>query len=147
MSDIINPIENVAGDRIPFAYRRDIPWSLELDFNGDLKLVEDVDAVNQSIYAILTSNFGDKPLEEFFGANISPLLFESASPINFIEYEIKRRLEEAINKDEPSITILNTTVDSSDITHNTIHVVIEYLLTDGITSGIFDEDLSVSSNK
>lgn len=138
-----NPLGDNQVQKIPFAYRRDIPWSLELDVNGDLKLVEDIDAVNQSIYTILSSNFGDKPLEEFFGANISPLLFESTSPPNFVQHEIKSRLQNAINQSEPSITILNTYIDNSDISRNTIRVTIIYLLGDGITTGVFDENMSV----
>jgi phage baseplate assembly protein W len=143
MADNINSITIQNNIKVPFAYRRDLSWNLELDFNGDIKMVEDIEALNQSIYTILSSNFGDKPLEEFFGANISPLLFENASPPNFIQYEIQRRLTDAINKSEPSIVILNTKVDSSDITHNVIKVTIIYMLSDGITVGIFDENMSV----
>jgi len=143
MATPLNPIVNQVVTKLPFSYRRDLPWTLDLDFNGDLKMVEDIDAVNQSIYAILSSSFGDKPIEEFFGANISPLLFENASPPNFIQYEIKRRLQEAINQFEPSLVILSTTVDSQDISRNIIRVTIIYILTDGITTGIFDENLAI----
>ena len=139
----VNPITDQAVIKIPFAYRRDLPWTLDLDANGDLLMVEDIDAVNQAIYAILSSNFGDKPLEEFFGANIAPLLFENASPPNFIQHEMKSRLTKAINQEEPSLIIVNTYVDSSDISHNTIRVTIIYLLGDGITTGIFDENMTV----
>jgi phage baseplate assembly protein W len=146
MATQVNPVVEKV-NKIPFAYRRDLPWSLELDANGDLKMVEDVDAINQSIYSILSSNFGDKPLEEFFGANISPLLFENASPPNFIQHEIKSRLTRAINETEPSIIILNTSVDSSSINRNIIRVTIIYLMNDGITTGIFDENMSVFNSK
>lgn len=142
----VNPVVEKV-NKIPFAYRRDLPWSLELDANGDLKMVEDVEAINQSIYSILSSSFGDKPLEEFFGANISPLLFENTTPSNFIQHEIKSRLQGAINSQEPSVIILNTNVDNSSIDRNIIRVTIIYLLSDGVTVGIFDENMSIFTSK
>jgi phage baseplate assembly protein W len=134
----INPLH-----KVPYAYRRDIPWDLSLDFNGDLKMVNDVEALNQSIFTILISNFGDKPLEEFFGANIEELIFESSAPQGFLAHEIKRRLTAAIQLHEPSVIIIKTDVDLSQMDRNNIKVNIVYLMSDGLTVGVFDENLSL----
>lgn len=140
-------IPTESNSKIPYAYRRDLSWALDLDDNGDLKMIEDVDAVNQSLYALMTSNFGDKPLEEFFGSDIATLLFEPTSPPQFMQYEINQRLADAVRRHEPSITILSTNIDNSDISRNIIHVTITYLLSDGITTGIFDENMAIVKSK
>lgn len=128
---------------IPFAYRRDIPFDFELDANGDLKMLEDIDAVNQSIYSILISNSGDKPLEPLFGANFEELIFENALPSNMMAFEIEQRLRDGISLYEPEVAILTMNVDMSEISLYTIRVQVVYLLGDGITTGIFDESLSL----
>lgn len=147
MPNSLNSLTNIVPNKLPYAYRRDLPWSLDLDYNGDLKMVEDIDAVNQSIFSILSSNFGDKPLEEYFGSNAAELLFEHSTPANFMAYELQRRLETAIKQDEPGVVILKTEVDLNSIDRNIIRVTITYQLSDGISVGIFDENLSVFRKK
>jgi len=129
---------------ISYAYRRDIPFDLELNDYGDLKMLEDAYAVKQSIYTILMSNFGDKPMEFIFGADMESMIFEQGSPAGFVEYEVSSRIKEAIKKDEPNIIILNINVDLSEINNYTIHVTMAFALADGITTGVFDEDLAFS---
>jgi len=128
---------------IPFAYRRDLSWDLTLTDNGDIKMANDIDAINQSIYSILVSNSGDKPLEELFGANFEDLIFENAAPREVMQYEIQDRLRSGLENSESQVVILQVEVDMSDITSYIIRIVVIYALGDGITTGIFDESLSL----
>ena len=128
---------------IPFAYRRDIPFDFKLDDNGDLKMLEDVDAVNQSIYSILISNSGDKPLEPLFGSNFEDLIFENNMPGNMMAFEIEQKLKNGLELFEPEVVIAAIEVDMSKISLYEIRVLVVYLLGDGITTGIFDESLSL----
>lgn len=128
---------------IPFAYRRDIPFNLDFAANGDLQTIEDEAAINQSIYAILSSDNGDKPMEYQFGSGLGDLVFENANPQQFLEYEIKDRIRTKLERFESSITLLEITVDFSNINNHEINVFIPYLLPDGITVGNFSENLSL----
>lgn len=137
----------MATKEIPYAYRRDIPFDLELDETGDLKMIEDIDAINQSIYTLLTSNSGDKPLEPLFGSNVEDLIFTPGLPINIIELEIEERLKTSAKNSEPELIIFGVQVDFSNVGENTIRVKVFYALNDGITTGVFDESLSVEDLK
>ena len=86
--------------QIPYAYSRDIPWDFELDELGDLKMKEDVDAVNQAIYAILSSNHGDKNLEPFFGSDVESLVFDQSYPQKVLAYELESKIRSAVEKIE-----------------------------------------------
>jgi len=132
----------MAEKKVPYAYRRDIPWNFELDERGDLKMKEDIDAVNQSIYAILMSNFGDKNFEWAFGSDMESLVFEQALPSRILAYEIKSRIKDSIKDIEPQILINSINVDVNDINNYKVVVTIAYLLDDGLTQGVFDETLS-----
>jgi len=127
----------------PFAYRRDIPFSLEIDETGDLKMLEDVDAINQSIYSILVSNNSGKNLEEEFGTNMSDILFENNAPGEFIKFEIINKIETSLKIYEPSIDISEIDINTDNISNGEVRVIISYLVKDGITSGTFDETLSL----
>ena len=132
---------------IPFAYRRDIPWNFELDVNGDLQMVEDVDAVNQSIYTILKSSFSDKPMETLFGANLESDIFEQGLPQAFVQSNLEEKIITSIREQEPSVKILSLDINFDEINRNRIKISIAYQLTDGITTGLFDEILSFSDLK
>jgi len=132
---------------IPYAYRRDVPFDFELDESGDLKMLEDIDAINQAIYSILISNSGDKPLEPLFGSNIEDLVFDPGYPLNVMEFEIKERLKTATRDIEPGVTIINISIDFSSLGTHEVRVQIFYALNDGITTGIFDESLSIEDIK
>ena len=133
----------MATKEIPFAYRRDLAWDLELDETGDIKMVNDIDAINQSIYSILISNFGDKPMEMLFGANVEDLIFELSYPQNIVSFQIEEKLKSASKLFEPDLYIIGVRVDFQDINKHIIRVQIGYMMGDGITVGIFDESISL----
>lgn len=126
----------------PFAFRRDIPWNFELDPRGDLKMKEDIDAVNQSIYTILMSNFGDKNFEPLFGSDMESLVFEQSYPTIILSYEIESRIRNSIRDIEPQLLINTIDIDLSEINNYKVTVTIAYLLDDGLTQGVFEETLS-----
>ena len=126
------------------AYRRDIPFSLELGSNGDIAVIEDIDAINQSIYTILISNTTSKSIETDFGANISKYIFENTTPPQFLEYSIKSDITSALNEFEPDIIINNIDVTVDKVEY-TMTFDIQYTLRDGLTSGSFHEDLSLEN--
>jgi len=127
---------------IPFAFRRDIPWDFELDEKGDLKMKEDIDAVNQSIYAILVSSFSDKPLEGHFGSDVESLVFDQSYPLPVLTYELESRIRDSIRDIEHNLTILSISIDFSEINTHKVRVFIQYLLDDGLSKGLFDDFLS-----
>lgn len=127
------------------AYRRDLDFSLELGDNGDIKMAEDVDAVNQSIYIILNTSFGEKPMEQLFGSNVAESLFENNAPEGFLGNEIEGLIRDSLTDFEPSIIINTISVDDSNINQGVFDVAIDYSLRDGITTGVFDEQLSIQS--
>lgn len=126
------------------AYRRDIPFNLELSSNGDIAVIEDIEAINQSIYSILISNTTSKSIETDFGANISKYLFENSTPPQFLEYSIKEDIENSLIEFEPDIIINNIEVTVDRIEYK-MTFDIEYTLKDGLTTGSFHEDLSLEN--
>lgn len=128
-----------------YAYRRDIPWSLDLEDNGDIKMITDVDAINQSIKTILLTDFGSLPMNPKFGTRLQSLLFENALPEGFLQREIEYRIKTSLSTQEPDITVINVNVDSQNINNQEINVMIEYKLNDGITTGVFNEVLSINN--
>jgi phage baseplate assembly protein W len=129
-------------NKVPFAFRRDIPWNFDLDDRGDLKMKEDIDAVNQSIYAILMSNFGDKNFEPIFGSDMESVVFEQSYPPQILAYEIESKIRKSIEGIEPQLRINTIDVNLSQINNYKVTVTIAYLLDDGLTQGVFDETLS-----
>lgn len=127
---------------VPFASRRDISWTFDLDERGDLKMKDDIDAVNQSIYAILMSNFGDKNFEPLFGSDMEGVIFEQSYPKQILSYEIESKIKQSIADIEPDLFINTIEIDLSDINNYVVKVLIGYVLDDGLTQGVFDESLS-----
>jgi len=132
----------MANNKVAYAYRRDIPWNFELDANGDLKMKEDIDAINQSIYTILMSNFGDKNLEPLFGSDMESVVFEQSYPESILSYEIESKIRDSIRFIEPQIAVNSILIDLSQINNYKVTVTIAYLLDDGLTQGVFDQTLS-----
>lgn len=133
---------------IPYAYRRDIPFNFELDETGDLKPLTDIDAINQSIYIILATNWNDKIMSSGnFGANLEPLLFSNDTPtISLLEYSIRENIIESLQKYEPDITVKGVTVTNRLERENSLIVSVAYLLKDNVTEGEFETKLQIGEN-
>jgi phage baseplate assembly protein W len=125
------------------AYRRDIPFDFELDENGDLKMKENEDAIAQSLYTIIRSNFGDKPGVFQFGSNLESELFEQTLPIEFIGAVIESRIIDSISLYENDIRINDITISWKDSSQNSIIIKVEYSISTDLERKIFSEELSV----
>jgi phage baseplate assembly protein W len=128
------------------AYRRDLAFSLDLDDNGDIKTIIDIDAINQSIKNILLTNKGSVPFEDKRGTYLFGKLFDTTTPTQFLENEIKTLIKQELNAQEPLIVITNIILDFTRINNNILMINIEYDLSDGITSGSF-QDIITPNNQ
>lgn len=75
---------------------------------GDIYKKKDVKAIDQSISNILTTDKGEKPFDPDFGSDLRRLLFELNTTIT--EYDVRRTVIHALERDEPRVEVLNVTV-------------------------------------
>jgi phage baseplate assembly protein W len=143
---IIGVYMDIINNKHNSVYRRDLAFSLELDDNGDIKTVIDVDAINQSIKNILLTYKGSVPFEDNKGSYLYRKLFDTTIPTQFLESEIKSLIEKELNAQEPLIIITEVIIDLSRINNNILMINIEYDLSDGITSGSF-QDIITPNNQ
>jgi phage baseplate assembly protein W len=54
----------------------DLPFNMALSVNGDVAMAEDDKAIKQSIYNILNTVSGSRPINPDFGCNLNKYLFE-----------------------------------------------------------------------
>jgi hypothetical protein len=64
-----------------------------------------------------------------------------------MKFEVEERLKTSSLFAEPNLQILGIEVNATDITDHIVRIQIFYSLGDGITTGIFDESLSVEDLK
>jgi phage baseplate assembly protein W len=90
---------------------KDIDLTFTAKPSGEIFKKQDAAAVKQAIKNLMLTNFGEKPFNPLFGANLRALLFELADPDT--EYDIERAVINAIETYEPRASILNVTVKSN----------------------------------
>jgi len=90
---------------------KDIDLTFTAKPSGEIFKKQDAAAVKQAIKNLMLTNFGEKPFNPLFGANLRALLFELADPDT--EYDIERAVINAIEAYEPRASILNVTVKSN----------------------------------
>ena len=101
----------------------DIDFKLKKRSNGDLYRRTEVEAVKQSVINIITTNFGDRPFQPNFGANLRTLLFE---PIDQISAKVIRsQIIEAIKNFEPRAEVLNVRVQDMGLS-NSIQITVDF---------------------
>lgn len=101
----------------------DIDLSFAKKTSGEIFKKTDAAAVKQAIKTLIQTNFGEKPFNYFFGANIRSLLFEPAGP-DVVE-DIRTNIELAIENFEPRVELLETIV-LDEIDKNSINVSIRF---------------------
>jgi phage baseplate assembly protein W len=101
------------------ATSRNVPYSdLDLTFanktTGDVYKKVDAAAVKQAVKTILQTDFGEKPFQPYFGANIRALLFENVTETT-ISSNLERNIRFAIEKYEPRAVVEDVEIlDLSD---------------------------------
>ena len=84
---------------------------LPLDFtphpvSGDIRPVTDETAIRRSIANIIKTPKGTRPFRPDYGTDIKRYLFDNSI---FTEYEVNRKIYEAISKFEPRVVVLSVT--------------------------------------
>ena len=101
----------------------DIDLSFAKKSNGDIFKKSEAAAVKQAVKTLLQTNFGEKPFNYFFGANIRALLFEPVSPETIDDIETNIVL--AIQNFEPRAKLLDVQV-LDEIDRNSINVSVRF---------------------
>ena len=103
-------------------------FSLTFEKNAvtnDILALKNETAIKESVKNIVLYNFYEKPFNPFFGGNIIGLLFENSTPT--MELEIKNRIEQSIETQEPRVTAVTVDVDFEE-DQNDLQVEITYLI-------------------
>ena len=103
-------------------------FSLTFEKNAvtnDILALKNESAIKESVKNIVLYNFYEKPFNPFFGGNIIGLLFENSTPS--MELEIKNRIEQSIETQEPRVTAVTVDVDFEE-DQNDLQVEITYLI-------------------
>ena len=86
-------------------------FSLTFEKNAvtnDILSLKNEAAIKESVKNIVLYNFYEKPFDPFFGGNILGLLFENSTPTMVLE--VKNRLEQSIEINEPRVTAVSVVV-------------------------------------
>ena len=101
----------------------DIDLSFAKKSNGDIFKKTEAAAVKQAIKTLIQTNFGERPFNYYFGANIRALLFEPVTPDTVAEIDINIRL--AIQNFEPRAELLDVRV-LDEIDKNSVNVSVRF---------------------
>lgn len=101
----------------------DIDLSFAKKSNGDIFKKTEAAAVKQAVKTLIQTNFGERPFNYYFGANIRALLFEPVTPDTIAEIDINIRL--AIQNFEPRAELLEVRV-LDEIDKNSVNVSVRF---------------------
>ena len=103
-------------------------FSLTFEKNAvtnDILSLKNEAAIKESVKNIVLYNFYEKPFDPFFGGNILGLLFENSTPTMVLE--VKNRLEQSIEINEPRVTAVSVQVQFEE-DRNEMNCEIQYLI-------------------
>ena len=103
-------------------------FSLTFEKNAvtnDILSLKNEAAIKESVKNIVLYNFYEKPFDPFFGGNILGLLFENSTPTMVLE--VKNRLEQSIEINEPRVTAVSVVVQFEE-DRNELNCQINYLI-------------------
>ena len=88
----------------------DIDYKMEIKGSGNVKIVEDNDAIIQSVKTILSTVPGERIMNPVFGSNLKYILFEPMDEIS--EGWVKDEIIESISLWEDRIVIKDVIIES-----------------------------------
>ena len=103
-------------------------FSLTFEKNAvtnDILSLKNEAAIKESVKNIVLYNFYEKPFDPIFGGNILGLLFENSTPTMVLE--VKNRLEQSIEINEPTVTAVSDVVQFEE-DRNELNCKIQYLI-------------------
>lgn len=103
----------------------DLPYDLTINEFGDLVLLEDTDAIRQSLQTIVLTQLGTKVKfqQPIFGSAAAELLFEKLNP--FTLSDLEDEVQFAVENWEPRVRIETINVES-DVGQHNIKIQITY---------------------
>lgn len=116
----------------------DLDYDLPINDFGDTIVLEDIDAIQQSISTIILTRLGTKTkyVEPIFGSGVVDMLFEKMDAITIVN--IQDSIELALANWEPRIEIVDVDIqlDSANINQLRISIVYKIIhlnITDAVT--------------
>lgn len=103
----------------------DIDLAFKAKPTGDVYKKAEAAAVKQSVKNIISTNYGERPFNYYFGANLRGLLFELGDEA--MEFDIEEAIKLAIQNFEPRAEILEVTTNLNDAS-NTLRVQTRFLI-------------------
>tara|TARA_R100000479_G_C6251510_1_gene152573 strand:- start:69 stop:506 length:438 start_codon:yes stop_codon:yes gene_type:complete len=100
----------------------DLPLSfLKHPGTNDIRPLNDLDAVKQSVKNLILTNFGDRPFHPEIGGNVTSYLFEPANGLT--AYAIEEEIKKVLKEHEPRINGVTIRVqDNSDANSFIVHL-------------------------
>ena len=116
----------------------DLSFNPKLNNEGDISQVYDIASINQSLFNILHTVKGSRPMLPTFGCNVSTFLFEPFD--DDTSNKIKREINYAFSNFEPRIRILELNVDQ-DVDNYRYNIEVKYMIEKLQTIASFTADL------
>lgn len=114
----------------------------DLDFNftklsttGDVARKSDVEAVKQSMKALIRTAYFERPFQPYLGTDIGSLLFELNTPLT--RRRIEKTIREVIENHEPRARLTEVTVDDNTDS-NEYQVRIHFYVVNSTGSEVFE---------
>jgi len=90
----------------------DIPISLIAHpITGDVAMLENENAVKQSVKNIVLTNFYERPYSPYFGGDVISQLFENATPLT--EFTVRKNIQTALRNYETRANVHDIIVKSN----------------------------------
>lgn len=115
---------------------KDIDLSFDLDAKGDIKMVSDIDAINQGLRILVETITGSRPgpNNELFGLNLRRYLFSNMTyPI---AEQMGQTIQEQVIKFEPRVDLKNVSVEI-DEDNRAYNIELLYIIRNSGKSGSF----------
>lgn len=118
------------------SFYKDIDLSFDLDAKGDIKMVSDIDAINQGLRILVETITGSRPGpdNEIFGLNLRRYLFTNMTyPI---AEQIGQTIQEQVIKFEPRVELKDVSVEI-DEDNRAYNIELLYIIRNSGKSGSF----------